>query len=103
MVQQIFADVFHRANWMPAVFALCALSMGAAAYMNSRLVERLGLRAVSHTALLLFICVTAVHASIPSFGFGPPPTFVLRPSSATAAFALSGSTLRPLAIEPGRA
>ena len=40
MVQQIFADVFHRASWMPAVFALCAISMGAAAYLNSRIVER---------------------------------------------------------------
>ena len=32
MVQQIFGEVFHRANLMPSMFALCAISMGMAAY-----------------------------------------------------------------------
>ncbi len=42
MVQQIFSDVFHRANLMPSMFALCAGFMGMAAFLNSRLVERSG-------------------------------------------------------------
>ncbi|HEX9474534.1 MAG TPA: multidrug effflux MFS transporter [Steroidobacteraceae bacterium] len=100
MVQQIFADVFHRANWMPAVFALCALSMGAAAYMNSRIVERLGMRAVSHTALLLFIGVTAVHAAIAAFGFERLWTFVLLQSATMACFALTASNFGAMAMEP---
>ena len=59
MVQQIFADVFHRSSLMPGMFALCAGFMGLAAFFNSRLVERLGMRLISHTALLVYLGVTA--------------------------------------------
>src|SRR3984885_14911319 len=52
MVQQIFGEVFHRASLMPSMFALCATTMGAAAFLNSRIVERLGMRRISHAALL---------------------------------------------------
>jgi DHA1 family bicyclomycin/chloramphenicol resistance-like MFS transporter len=100
MVQQIFADVFHRANWMPVVFALCAISMGAAAYMNSRIVERLGMRVVSHTALLLFIGVTALHASIAVLGLERLWTFVLLQSATMACFALTASNFGAMAMEP---
>ena len=51
MVQQIFGEVFHRASLMPAMFALCATTMGVAAFLNSQIVERLGMRRISHTAL----------------------------------------------------
>ena len=49
MVQQIFSDVFHRPGIMPLMFALCAGFMGVAAFTNSRLVGRLGMRLISHT------------------------------------------------------
>lgn len=100
MVQQIFADVFHRANWMPTAFALCAISMGAAAYMNSRIVERLGMRVVSHTALLVFIGVTAVHASIAAFGLERLWSFVVLQSATMACFALTASNFGAMAMEP---
>ena len=70
MVQQIFAEVFHRASLMPSMFALCAVFMGMAAFMNSRLVERLGMRLISHTALLAFIGVAALHAVLASLRLG---------------------------------
>src|SRR5882757_3287930 len=35
MVAQIFSDVFRRPGLMPAMFALCAVTMGFAAFMNS--------------------------------------------------------------------
>jgi len=100
MVQQIFADVFHRASWMPAVFALCAISMGAAAYMNSRIVERIGMRAVSHTALLLFIGITAVHALIAALGLERLWSFVLLQSATMACFSLTASNFGAMAMEP---
>ena len=53
MVQQIFSEVFHRPTWMPPLFAACAVFMACAAFLNSRIVERLGMRLISHTALLL--------------------------------------------------
>src|SRR6202162_3661632 len=52
MVQALFAVVFHRASWMPTMFALCAIFMGLASLLNSRIVERLSIRRISHAALL---------------------------------------------------
>ena len=46
MVQQTFGEVFHRGNLMPAMFALCATTMGVAAFLNSRIVERFGMRRI---------------------------------------------------------
>ncbi len=79
MVQQTFGEVFHRANLMPAIFALCATTMGVAAFLNSRIVERLGMRRISHTALLVYLAVSgrdhgvflAVDFQFRSHGHGP--------------------------------
>jgi DHA1 family bicyclomycin/chloramphenicol resistance-like MFS transporter len=100
MVQQIFADVFHRAALMPAMFALCAISMGLAAFLNSRIVERLGMRIISHTALLTFIAVTLVHVAVAAFGMERLWTFVLLQSLAMACFSLSVSNFGAMAMEP---
>jgi MFS transporter, DHA1 family, multidrug resistance protein len=100
MVQQIFADVFHRAGLMPSMFALCAAFMGVAAFLNSRIVERLGMRVISHTALLVFIGVTALHVVIAAVGREQLWTFVALQSLTMASFSLSVSNFGAMAMEP---
>jgi DHA1 family bicyclomycin/chloramphenicol resistance-like MFS transporter len=100
MVQQIFAEVFHRPNLMPSMFALCAIFMGMAAYMNSRIVERLGMRLISHTALLAFIAVTGLHVLIAASGLEQIWTFVLLQAATMACFSLSVSNFGAMAMEP---
>ena len=100
MVQQIFGEVFHRASLMPAMFALCATTMGAAAYLNSRIVERFGMRRISHTALLTYLCITAVHSLIAALGIEQLWLFVLLQSATMACFALSTSNFGAMAMEP---
>ena len=100
MVQQIFAEVFHRAGLMPSMFALCAIFMGMAAYMNSRIVERLGMRLISHTALLAFIAVTALHLGIALLGWEQIWTFVVLQAVSMACFSLSVSNFGAMAMEP---
>jgi DHA1 family bicyclomycin/chloramphenicol resistance-like MFS transporter len=100
MVQQIFADVFHRPQLMPTMFALCAIFMGVAAFLNSRIVQRLGMRLISHTALLAFITVTAVHVLIAVFGFETMWTFVAFQAATMACFSLSVSNFGAMAMEP---
>jgi DHA1 family bicyclomycin/chloramphenicol resistance-like MFS transporter len=100
MVQQIFAEVFHRPNLMPSMFALCAIFMGMAAYMNSRIVERLGMRLISHTALLAFIAVTGLHVLIAALGLEQIWTFVLLQAATMACFSLSVSNFGAMAMEP---
>jgi MFS transporter, DHA1 family, multidrug resistance protein len=100
MVQQIFAEVFHRAALMPAMFALCAIFMGMGAFLNSRLVERLGMRLISHSALLAFIGVTALHVLIAALGLERLWTFVVLQSATMACISLSVSNFGAMAMEP---
>jgi MFS transporter, DHA1 family, multidrug resistance protein len=100
MVAQIFSEVFHRPKLMPSMFALCAIFMGMAAYLNSRIVERLGMRLISHTALLLFIAVTGLHVLIAVLGLEKIWTFVVLQSLTMATFSLSVSNFGAMAMEP---
>jgi len=100
MVQQLFTEVFHRARLMPAMFALCAIFMGAAAFLNSRIVERIGMRVISHTALLLFIAVTFAHVLVAALGMEQLWTFVLLQSATMVCFSLSVPNFGAMAMEP---
>jgi DHA1 family bicyclomycin/chloramphenicol resistance-like MFS transporter len=100
MVQQIFAETFHRAILMPTMFALCAISMGAASLWNSRFVERIGMRRISHAALLSFIGVTSLHLGVAALGREQLWTFVLLQSATMACFSLAASNFGAMALEP---
>jgi MFS transporter, DHA1 family, multidrug resistance protein len=62
--QQIFADVFDAEAAFPAVFALIAGGIAVASIVNARLVVSLGSRKISHTALIGFTAISAVHATV---------------------------------------
>ncbi len=100
MVQQIFGEVFHRASLMPTMFALCATTMGAAAFLNSRIVERLGMRRISHTALLVYLAITGLHTLIAVLGLERLWMFVAFQSATMACFALTMSNFGAMAMEP---
>ncbi len=100
MVQQIFADVFQRASWMPSMFALCAIFMGCASWFNARIVERVGMRHVSHTALLAFIGVSALHVLIVHLGYERLWTFVLLQALTMGGFSLAVANFGAMAMEP---
>ena len=100
MMPQIFADFFRRASLMPAIFALCAASMGVAAYLNSRIVGRFGMRHISHTVLLMFIAVTALHVLVAAATHEKLWAFVLLQSATMACFSLTLSNFGAMAMEP---
>lgn len=50
--QQVFVDVFHAPELFTTIFAMIAMFMAASSLLNSRIVGRLGMRRVSHAALL---------------------------------------------------
>jgi DHA1 family bicyclomycin/chloramphenicol resistance-like MFS transporter len=100
MVQQIFGEVFHRASLMPMMFALCATTMGVAAFLNSKIVERLGMRRISHTALLAYLGITGLHSIIAWLGLERLWIFVAFQSATMACFALTTSNFGAMAMEP---
>jgi DHA1 family bicyclomycin/chloramphenicol resistance-like MFS transporter len=100
MMPQIFARVFHRSGWMPAIFALCAGSMGVGSLVNSRIVERYGMRRISHAALLVYLAITAVHLAVALTGIENVATFVVLQSLGMAAFSLVAPNFGAMAMEP---
>ncbi len=66
--QQLITETFGAGDIFPMIFAICAGSMAAASWSNSRIVERFGARRVSHTALFAFIVVSACQVF---FAFQP--------------------------------
>jgi DHA1 family bicyclomycin/chloramphenicol resistance-like MFS transporter len=99
-VSQIFADVFHRPTWMPGMFALCAVFMGIGAFTNSRIVERYGMRLISHAALLTFIAVTAVHTLVAYLGYESMWSFVAFQAVTMGCVSLALSNFGAMAMEP---
>lgn len=67
--QQLFIHAFGVGAEFPLLFALIAASMAVAAFVNSRIVLHFGTRRVSHTAVIGYIMVGAVHlGSLELFG-----------------------------------
>jgi len=59
--EQIFDDVFGRGETLWLWFAVVASGIGVASLTNSRIVERVGMRRISHTVLLVFIAVSTIN------------------------------------------
>ncbi|KHK90006.1 multidrug effflux MFS transporter [Novosphingobium malaysiense] len=66
--QQLVAEHFGAGVLFPAVFGGMALVMASTNFINSRIVERFGARRVSHTALITYIVLAAVHLGVALHG-----------------------------------
>lgn len=72
--EQLFHNVYPTGDMFPIWFAGAAVAMTASNLINSRIVEKLGMRKISHTALIAFVLVSAVHAA---FALAGPVPFEL--------------------------
>ena len=68
--EQIFNDVFKVPELFTICFAVIAASMSVATFTNSTLVEKLGQRLISHTAIIGFT-VFALILVLVTLAFGP--------------------------------
>lgn len=98
--QQIYADVFKAESLFPVVFGAVASVMALASFINSRLVERLGMRAVSHTALLFSVATAVVLALAAGLGFASLPVFSGLVAGNFFFFGLIAPNFNALAMEP---
>jgi DHA1 family bicyclomycin/chloramphenicol resistance-like MFS transporter len=99
-VPQIFGDIFHAPHLLGPVFAACAGAMGVATLFNARLVERIGMHAISHGALVAFILITSLHATIAWFGNESLLTFSILQALTMACFPLAASNFGAIAMVP---
>lgn len=66
--QQLVAEHFGAGVLFPVVFGGMALVMASTNFVNSRIVERFGARRVSHTALIAYIVLAALHLAVALYG-----------------------------------
>lgn len=99
-VQQVFADVLGVPALLGVIFALVAGWMAVASYLNSRIVERLGTRRVSHAALLGFIAVAALHSLLAYYDRETIWAFAGLQSAMMFCFGLVGANFNSIAMEP---
>lgn len=71
--QQIFVGIYKLGPYFPLAFGGIALAMAPAAILNARLVERVGMRRLSHLALAGFLTAALVNLALALVLTGPPP------------------------------
>lgn len=98
--QQVFAEVFHVPELFPIIFAACAICMAAAALLNARLVERIGMRRLAHTAMIGFIITSAAQAAAAISGHDNLLTFTLIQATMMFSFGLLAGNCGAISMEP---
>lgn len=98
--QQIFVDEFHAGSRFTWLFALCAFAMGCASFLNSRLVERLGTRLISQTALIALIVLSLLHLIVIGAGEESLWTYMIFQALCMTCIGLCGSNFGAMAMEP---
>ncbi|MCX8997826.1 multidrug effflux MFS transporter [Rhizobiaceae bacterium BDR2-2] len=100
--QQIYMGVYDLGAWFPVAFAAVALFMSLSSFINARLVGRIGMRRLSHGALLGFLGINLVWLVIQILGPQPMPfaLFLCLFAASMFMFGWIGANFNSLAMEP---
>jgi MFS transporter, DHA1 family, multidrug resistance protein len=98
--QQIFFDVFHEPQLFTVVFGAVAGGIAVASLLNARLVERLGSRLISHTALIGFIAMASIHTAVALSGHETIWTFAVLQALTMFCFGFIAGNFGSMAMEP---
>jgi DHA1 family bicyclomycin/chloramphenicol resistance-like MFS transporter len=97
-IQPIVAEVFGQPDRLGIVFAGCAVVMACGNLLNSRIVMWLGMRRISHGAMLLLIVVASTSLAIEALGWETLWLFVVLQSITMACFGLAASNCSAMAM-----
>lgn len=98
--QQVFADAFGARELFTLIFAVIAVFMALSSLLNSKVVGKLGMRRVSHAALLGYLTVTLIHAAVVLAGIETIWTFSALQALMMFFFGLMVSNFNAMAMEP---
>jgi len=98
--QQIFVDVYGLKEQFPLMFGSLAFVLAVAALLNARLVGKLGLRKLSHMALIGYVAVCALFAVFGYPKHPPLPVFSAYMVALFLCFGLIVPNFNALAMEP---
>jgi MFS transporter, DHA1 family, multidrug resistance protein len=98
--QQVFVDVFHYPVYFTLNFAAIAGCMAVASLLNSRIVGKLGTRRVSHSALLGYTVIAAIHVLVVFTDHETIWTFTVLQAGLMFCFGMLAPNFGSMAMEP---
>ncbi|WP_297112470.1 multidrug effflux MFS transporter [uncultured Devosia sp.] len=98
--QQIYVDIYGLGVFFPLAFAAMAGLMAVSSFTNSRVVRRLGMRRLSHGAMLTFTGVSGIWLAFALSGFLPLWLFFGLLCIIMFSFGWSASNMNSLSMEP---
>jgi len=98
--QQVFTGIYKLGRYFPIAFAAIAIGTAIAGFINSRFVDRLGMRVISHGALLGYVLVAGIMLAAVKLQMLPLPLFMVLSALMMFAFGLMISNFTALAMEP---
>jgi len=98
--QQVFTGVFRLGPYFPLAFAAVAIGVALAGFLNARLVGRIGMRVISHGALLGFLVVATVMFIAARADVLSLPLFMALSALMMFSFGMMVANFTALAMEP---
>jgi MFS transporter, DHA1 family, multidrug resistance protein len=98
--QQIFTEIYHLGQYFPLAFAAIAIGIAVAGFLNARLVGKLGMRVMSHSALVGYVAVAGTMFVAARLQMLPLPLFMALGAVMMFAFGLMIANFTALAMEP---
>src|SRR5258705_1189402 len=98
--QQVFTEIYKLGHYFPIAFAGIAIGTAIAGFVNSRFVNRLGMRVISHGALLGYVAVAAIMLAAAKLQMLPLPLFMALGALMMFSFGLMIANFTALAMEP---
>jgi len=98
--EQIMAELYGLEEWFAVAFGAVAVGLAVANIINARIVGRLGMRRISHAALVAFLVINAVHLAVALAGQPPFWLYYALLSAALVLFAMMGANFSALVMEP---
>ena len=98
--QQVFTEIYHLGHYFPLAFAAAATGVAIAGFLNSRIVGRVGMRVISHGALVVYAVVAAVMLAAEQMQMLSLPLFMVLAMLMMFAFGLMMANFTALAMEP---
>ena len=98
--QQLFTEIYHLGHYFPLAFAAIAIGVAVAGFLNARLVGRLGMRMISHSALVGFVAIGGIILVAAKLQMLPLAPFMALAALMMFAFGMMFSNFTALAMEP---
>jgi MFS transporter, DHA1 family, multidrug resistance protein len=98
--QQIFTEIYGLGRYFPLAFAAIAVGIAIAGFLNARFVGRIGMRVISHGALVGFVTVAGILLLAAKLQMLPLALFMALSALMMFGFGLMIANFTSLAMEP---